>query len=332
MEEVVVDVKPFKEKDASPVSMRTLTVSEIEKTPGANRDISRVIQSFPGVASSVSFRNDVIVRGGGPSENSFYLDGIEIPNINHFATQGASGGPVEIINVDFIREVDYYSGAFPANPGGALSSILELRQKNGNKEELTARTTLGASDFALTLDGPISDNTTVIASARRSYLQFLFDVIGLPFLPVYNDFQLKTKTKFNEKNELSIIGLGAIDKFSLNTGLENPDEEQRYILRETPVNEQWNYTIGVVYRNYGTNGYNSFYLSRNMLNNSTYKYPGNDESKDRVLDFTSQEIENKFRYERKEDRGPYKLTYGAVLEYAKYSNDFFQQIIHQPLA
>ena len=326
LEEVTVEVSPFKEKEESPNSMRTLTVSEIEKTPGANRDISRVIQAFPGVASSVSFRNDVIVRGGGPSENSFYLDGIEIPNINHFATQGASGGPVGIINVDFIREVDLYSSAFPANRGGAVSSVLDMKQKEGNQEALSARATLGASDLALTLDGPISDNTTMIFSARRSYLQFLFDFIGLPFLPVYNDFQLKTKTEIDKKNELSFIGLGAIDKFSLNTGLENPDKEQQYILRETPVNEQWNYTIGSVYRHYGEKGYTSVYLSRNMLNNSAYKYPGNDESKSKTLDLVSQEIENKLRVEQNENRNGYKLIYGAGIEYAKFNNNLFQKI------
>ncbi|MFO8087329.1 MAG: TonB-dependent receptor [Bacteroidales bacterium] len=326
LEEFTVKVSPFKEKEESPVSMRTLTVSEIEKNPGANRDISKVIQAFPGVASSVAFRNDVIVRGGGPSENSFYLDGIEIPNINHFATQGASGGPVGIINVDFIREVDLYSGAFPANRGGAVSSIMELSQINGNQEALQARATLGASDLALTLDGPLGEKTTMIASARRSYLKFLFDIIGLPFLPVYHDFQFKTKTRFNEKNELSFIGLGAIDQFSLNTGLENPDESQRYILRETPVNEQWNYTVGAIYRHYGKYGFSSVYLSRNMLNNSSYKYPDNNENQNKILDFVSQEIENKLRFEQNENRQGYKIVYGAGIEYAKYNNDFFQQI------
>lgn len=116
IEEVVIKASPFRMKKESPVSLRRIGLEQIEKSPGANRDISRVIQSFPGVSSSVSFRNDVIVRGGGPSENVFYLDGVEIPNINHFATQGASGGPVGIINTDFIREVEFYSGAFPGQP------------------------------------------------------------------------------------------------------------------------------------------------------------------------------------------------------------------------
>jgi len=114
LEEVVVKPSFFQKREESPVSLRTIGIDEIEKNPGGNRDISKVIQSYPGVASSSAYRNDIIVRGGGPSENKFYIDGVEIPNLNHFATQGASGGPVGIINVDFIREVNLYSGAFPA--------------------------------------------------------------------------------------------------------------------------------------------------------------------------------------------------------------------------
>ncbi|MFW6222895.1 MAG: carboxypeptidase-like regulatory domain-containing protein, partial [Bacteroidota bacterium] len=100
LEEVTIKASPFRRDSESPVSLRRISLVEIEKNPGGNRDISKVIQSYPGVASTPSFRNDVIVRGGGASENRFYLDGIEIPNLNHFATQGASGGPVGIINVD----------------------------------------------------------------------------------------------------------------------------------------------------------------------------------------------------------------------------------------
>ena len=132
LDSVVIKASTFRKTEESPVSLRIIGIEEIEKNPGGNRDISKVLQSFPGVASSVSFRNDVIVRGGGPSENKFYLDDMEIPTINHFSTQGASGGPVGIINVDFIREVNFYSGAFPSDRGDALSSVIEFKQIDGN--------------------------------------------------------------------------------------------------------------------------------------------------------------------------------------------------------
>ncbi|MGC9374035.1 MAG: TonB-dependent receptor [Bacteroidales bacterium] len=326
LDEVVVKPSPFRKTEESPLSLRRIGIQDIEKSPGANRDISKVIQSFPGVASTPVQRNDVIVRGGGPSENSFYLDGVEIPNINHFATQGASGGPVGIINVDFIREVDFYSGAFPANRGNALSSVLEFKQKDGNKEKLETQGTLGASEVALTFDGPVTENTTFIFSARRSYLQILFAALELPFLPTYNDAQVKIKTRFDEKNELTIIGLGAIDQFDLNLDA-NDTEDQRYILNYIPVNEQWSYTVGAVFKHYREKSYDTWVLSRNALNNRSYKYQDNIEV-DSLLtfDYLSEESETKFRYENttRSDNG-YKINYGAGVEYAKYTNDTYRK-------
>jgi hypothetical protein len=325
LEEVVVKASSFRKSEESPVSLQRIGIDEIEKNPGGNRDISRVIQSLPGVASTLANRNDVIVRGGGPGENRFYLDGVEIPNLNHFATQGASGGPVGIINADFIREANFYSGSFPASKGNALSSVLDLRQIDGNTERMKYKGAVGASDLALTLDGPLSDKTSFIFSARRSYLQFLFSAIGLPFLPTYNDFQFKTRTRFNQRSELTVIGIGAIDQFSLNTGIENPTPDQRYILNYVPVNTQWNYTNGLVYKHYRDNGFDTWVLSRNMLNNRQIKYRDNDESDLKLLDYTSQESENKFRYEH--DRtftNGAKLNLGGGLEYARYTNQTYR--------
>jgi hypothetical protein len=333
IDEVVVRASPFRMREESPVSLRRIGVSEIEKAPGGNRDISRVLQSFPGVASTPAFRNDLIVRGGGPAENRFYLDDIEIPNLNHFATQGASGGPVGIINVDFLREVEFYSGAFPANRGDALSSVLDMRQVDGNPERLQFRGAVGASDLALTLDGPMNDNTTFIFSARRSYLQFLFDVIGLPFLPTYNDFQFKSRTRIDEKREFSVVGLGAIDQFKLNLKA-NETEEQRYILDYLPVNEQWNYAIGAVYKRYRDNSYNTWVLSRNYLNNNAYKHRNNDIDDIRTFDYESSEIENKFRFENISRRfSNTKIMTGLGFEYAKYTNSTLNNLFtgNQPL-
>ncbi len=325
---VEVSASVFKRVEESPLSLRSIGISQIEKSPGSNRDISKVIQSLPGVASSVSFRNDIIVRGGGPSENRFLLDGIEIPNLNHFATQGASGGPAGIINTDFLREVDFYSGAFPASRGNSLSSVIDMKLIDGNPDRMIYRATLGASEMALSANGPVSEKTNVLFSVRRSYLQFLFSVIGLPFLPTFTDYTLKVKTKFNVKNELTIISIGALDKLKLNTGLKNQTEEQQFILNYLPVNNQWNYAIGANYRHYRENSYSTFILSRNMLYNETYKYKGNDETDpaNKIIDYSSYEIENKIRYEEVTRMNGYKISYGAGSEYAKYKNRTSQQV------
>lgn len=326
IDEVVVKASPFRKNDESPVSLRRIEIDQIEKNPGGNRDISKVIQSFPGVASTPAFRNDVIVRGGGPSENKFYLDGIEIPNLNHFATQGASGGPVGIINVDFIREVNFYSGAFPANIGSGLSSVLDMRQIVANKEKLNVKASVGASDMSLTLNGPLSDNTSLILSARRSYLQFLFAALELPFLPTYNDYQLKLKSRINQKNEISLISIGSYDVSTLNLEA-NETPEQKFILSFLPEDFQWSYTIGTNYKHYGKNGYHTLILSRNYLHNESVKYIDNVPENGKLFELISDEIENKLRYEKHLNlSGRSKLDFGINFEYAKYLRDDLSQI------
>ena len=191
IEAAEVEATIGKGEEEAPVSLRRIGTNEIKRNPGGGRDISKAIRSLPGVAAIPSFRNDVVIRGGAPNENRFYIDGIEIPNINHFATQGASGGPVGMINVDLVEEVEFYSGAFPATRGNALSSVMEFGFKTARTDEWTSNAVVGTSDLGLTFEGPTGPNSSLIVSARRSYLQFLFEVLGLPFLPIYNDFQFK---------------------------------------------------------------------------------------------------------------------------------------------
>lgn len=331
IEEVKITVSPFRKTEDSPVSLKTIGIAEIEKSPGANRDISKVIQSFAGVLSSPSFRNDIIIRGGGPSESRFYLDGVEVPNINHFATQGASGGPVGILNADFLREVNYYSGAFPANRGNALSGVFEFSQVDGNADKLKFRGTLGASEVSATVDGPVGDKTTFIFSARRSYLKLLFKALELPFLPTFNDMQFKVKTRIDAKNELTFIGLGAIDLFDLNRGIENPDDQQKYILSQIPVNEQWSYTVGGVYKHFRERSYQTLVVSRSHLNNSIKKYFENDESSEqnKILDYVSQEIENKIRFENNLRIHHFKLNVGGNIDFSRYTNNTFQRRFYE---
>ncbi|MBN2814710.1 MAG: TonB-dependent receptor [Bacteroidales bacterium] len=326
LDEVVVKATAFKRAEESPVSLKSIGIAEIERSPGANRDISKVIQALPGVASGLSYRNDLIVRGGGPSENRFLVDGIEIPNLNHFGTQGASGGSVGIINSDFLREADLFTGAFPANRGNVLSSVLEMKLIDGNPDKMVYRAALGASEIAASASGPLGEKTTLLLSARRSYLQLLFNVLGLPFLPTFNDYTLKVKTRFDLKNELTLLSIGSLDNSVLNTNIDNPDEEQQYILSYLPAYDQWTYAIGAVYRHYRDHSYDTWVLSRNMLHNESRKYENNNEDGNLTLNYVSREIENKFRYENNARLGDYKIISGAGFEFAKYTNNTFQRV------
>ena len=311
----------------SPISVISVGVQEIEKGAGVNRDISKVVQTIPGVGATDPNRNDLIVRGGGPSENVFYLDGIEIPIINHFATQGSSGGVVGVINPDFVQEISFYTGAFPANRTNALSSVMEIRQKDGSQDRIHTKLSIGASDAAVTVDGPINDKSTFIVSARQSYLQLLFKVIGLPFLPTYNDFQAKYKLKIDDKNELTIIGIGAIDDMALNTDLETTGtESQKYLLSYLPIYKQWNYTVGGIYKHFGNSYIDSWVLSRSMLRNTNFKYRDNDESNEKMSDYLSDEAVNRLRIEREYPYMAMKLKVGAGVNYAHYTNNSFRSI------
>lgn len=283
LEDVVIKPDAFIRKEESPLSLQTLSIQEIERSPGANRDISKVVQSLPGVAQTVSFRNDLIVRGGGSGENSFYLDGVEIPNINHFATQGASGGPVGIINTDLIRQIDLYTGSFPAKRGNALSSVMELYQVDGNREKFGGRFPIGSSDIGLTLNGPVTKNSSLVFSVRRSYLQLLFSALKLPFLPTYNDYQLKYKVNLKNKDQISLISIGVLDNSKLNTGIKDPDAAQTYILGYLPEYNQWSYTIGLIYTHFREKGYDNWIVSRSMLNNEETKYRNNVDNPDSLL-------------------------------------------------
>ena len=321
LSEVVVRPNMRLKRAESPLSLQTLGIKQIEKSAGANRDISKLVQTLPGVGATDPNRNDLIVRGGGPSENVFYLDGIEIPVINHFSTQGASGGVVGMINPDFVREISFYTGAFPASRTNALSSVMEIKQRDGDADRMHLKASVGASDAAITIEGPLGKKSSFIASARQSYLQWLFKAIKLPFLPTYNDFQLKYKHRFNAHNELTILGIGAIDNMSLNTQLQTTGTEvQRYILSYLPQYKQWNYTVGAVYKHYGSGHVDSWVLSRNMLRNSSVKHQNNDSALPKLSEYQSDETESKLRYERVYTTLPFKLSFGAGLRYADYRN------------
>ena len=329
LSEVSVVAAPFRSSIESPIAMRVIGVQEIEKSPGANRDISKVVNSFPGVASAVGngYRNDLMIRGGGPSENKFFLDGVEIPNINHFSTQGASGGPVGIIDADLIREVNFYTGAFPVSRGNALSSVFDFKLLDGTPDKYTFKGTVGASEVALTSKGHIGNKTTYIVSVRQSYLQLLFSLLDMPFLPRYTDAQFKVKTRFSQEHELMVLGLGAIDDMKLNTETDPEDESKQYLLNYLPTIKQNTYTLGAVYKHCSGNHTQTVVLSRSFMNNSNIKYRDNDESStdNLTLRLKSDEIENHLRFENRSLVGLFDLTAGFNVDYAVYRNNTFQR-------
>ena len=316
----------------TPLSVQRLTTEEIKSNPGGNFDISKVIQSLPGVgggAGGGGFRNDIIIRGGAPSENVFYLDGIEMPVINHFQTQGSAGGPQGILNVSFIEDVKLSSSAFDARYDNALSSVFQFKQKTGNRNKLQGNVRLSATELSGTLEGPLSKDkkTTFLASIRRSYLQLLFTAIDLPIRPSYWDFQTKITRQIDKKTTLSFIGIGAIDDFRF-AAIKKATPEKLYILNSNAFIKQWTYTAGLSLKRLVKNGFVNIALSRNTFDNDVNQYEDNTTQIEaqKTLTYRSRETENKLRVDINKNINDWKIAYGTVAQVSEYDTKTFAVI------
>jgi len=330
LDEVVVsNANTISRPKETPLSTQSLSAVEIATYPGSNNDVVQVAQTLPGVSPSIGgFRNDLIIRGGAPNETVYYLDGMEIPNINHFATQGSAGGPVGLINVSFIDNVTLSTSAFGARYDNPLSGVLQFSQRNGNNRNFNGNFRVSASEAALTLEGPLFkkgaevSKTTFLASVRRSYLQFLFEVIGLPFRPNYWDYQYKINHKMDAYNDISLIGVGSIDDFSL----EAPDDfdaEQQAQLEQAPFIEQRTNAIGVTWKNRFKNGsgFMETTLSNNTLVNNFIRYEDPENELGVIFSNDATESETKLRYALTQFLGGWKFTSGFNVQYSDYENE-----------
>lgn len=323
LDEVILNESPFKTSIETPLSTQTFSAVEIETYPGGNNDITRVIQSLPGISPSVGgFRNDIIIRGGGPNETVYYLDGIEIPNINHFSTQGSSGGPVGLVNISFIKDVTLSTSSFGAEYDNALSGVLAFNQKDANKEKLVGNFRLGSSEAGLTIEGPINNKSSFILSLRRSYLQFIFKAFGFSFLPDYWDYQFKLNHEIDSNNSIKLIGIGSIDKLTVN----EPDKfnfENQSVIEQIPLTNQNTETFGLTWRRIykSINGFFDLSISNNNLNNNFIRYKDNLTKSDPTYSNISRENETKLRFISNHNFNDLKFSFGFNLTSAKYTNN-----------
>ena len=291
LKEINVVAKPFTQNMTTPLSSKSLGQVEIQKNPGSGNDIAKTLQTLPGVTSTSSFRNDLIIRGGSPAENSFYIDGIRIPSINHLSTQGASGGTISMLNLDFIRKAELISGSFPALRGNAMSSVFNFELMDGNKKKPNYRIAVGPTNLSMAANGPLGDNASYIFSLRRSYRQHILKLLGLAVYPVYNDVLLKLKFTPSNNHEVTLLGLGALDKLRINTDI-NGSEVQSYLIENLPVNDQWNYTVGVKNKVYSENQVWTVVASRNHLFNKASREVTTNGVSETSLRYESAEINN----------------------------------------
>jgi len=318
----------------TPLSVQQLTTEEIKANPGGSFDVSRVIQTLPGVGGSggSAARNDIIIRGGAPNENVYYLDGIEIPVLNHFQTQGSSGGAQGILNVAFIEDVKLTSSAFDARYNDALASTFVIKQRQGNPEKHSGNVRVSFIEAVATLEGPLSKKTDYLISARKSYTDLLFKLIDLPIRPNFYDFQYKVTHKINEKNSITAIGIGAIDRFRFGETRESTPENE-YFRRSLPIITQWNYTNGFTWKRLIEKGYMNVAISRNMFDNKIDRFEDAQYNNENLRNFglNSQEIENKLRIDVNKYVNGWKYSYGLMAQYVKYNTQLFNKLTNPVL-
>jgi hypothetical protein len=265
---VVVRADYFDKNILQPTSIKTFGYEEIRRSPGGFEDVVRALSILPGVAQADAGRNDLIVRGGAPSENLYLVEGLEIPNINHFGTQGATGGPLSFINLDFVKETSFSTGGFPVLYGDKLSSVLKIDLRKGRDDRLGGKATVSATQFGLNLEGPaFTQNSNFIFSARRSYLDFIFKSAGFSFVPEYYDLLFKYDWNLNNSNSIKFLFIGAFD----NVKFFNDSEEKRSNNSRILGTDQTNYSTGFIYRRLIKNGFINFSLSRNFTDYNSFQ-------------------------------------------------------------
>lgn len=289
IENVVVTADYFGKNILEPTSARNFSYEELRRSPGGFEDVIRALSVLPGVAQADAGRNDLIVRGGAPSENLYLVDGIEVPNINHFGTQGATGGPLSYINLDFVKETSFSTGGFPVLYGDKLSSVLKINLRNGRTDRLGGKATISASQFGLNAEGPLfGDRSSFLFSVRRSYLDFIFKSAGFSFVPEYYDVLTKADFKTDNANSFSFLFVSAFD----NVNFFNDDQDKRYDNSRILGSEQIQYFTGFSYQRLFSNGFMNLSIGRNYIDYDTQQ---SDSLLNPIFKNKSKEEENNLR-------------------------------------
>lgn len=247
-----VDVKPtyFEPTRQAPVSTQQFTAEEIRRTPGVQEDVIRAVSVLPGVGVTTAGRNDLVVRGGAPFENLFVVDNIEVPNVNHFGTQGSTGGPVSLIPIEFVQSATLSAGGFGVRYGDRTSSVTSIALREGNRERRAATLNLSATGFGAIAEGPLPNGGSLLVSARRSYLDLIFNAVGFPFIPSYTDLTVKAVQRPTQRDEFSFLFVGAIDRLRF----KNESADNRYDNSSILGTSQDQYIAGATWKRLLPNG------------------------------------------------------------------------------
>jgi len=296
-------------------SITNFSYEEIRRAPGGFEDVVRALSVLPGVAIADPGRNDLIVRGGAPSENLFLVDGMVVPNINHFGSQGATGGPLSFVNLDFVEESSFSTGGFSAIYGDKLSSVLQIKLQDGRSDRIGGKGTISATQFGFNLEGPLSSNSDFIFSVRRSYLDFIFKAAGFGFVPEYYDVLSKFNYKLDNNNSFSFLFISAFD----NVKFFNETADQRFSNSRALGSAQTQYVTGISYRHLLKKGFFDISLNRNFIDFNTSQ---RDSLLNPIFLNESREGENTLKLDFVYKLSPMtEINFGAQIKQIKFKTD-----------
>ena len=294
--EAVVTAEAFRSTNESPLSIKSIGWAEMQRMPGAVLDLSKVIQSFPGILPKPSFGYAISLRGGSPAENGYRFDGIDVPTINHFSIQGASGGAVSLINLDHVQNTELQTGAFASSFGNVLSGTLSMEGRNGRSDRLGLRITLGQTDYGATLEGPLGKKTRFTASARNSFSQYYFRLFKIPVLPAYQDAQVRVVHQIDRRRDLTLLAIGGWDRYFLYPADSSASDALLYNVGYIPEGTQHTAVGGIRFRSFDERGQWTVVLSQDRIVNSAAKLNGNTGLEaDRQLAYDASETNQRLR-------------------------------------
>ena len=305
----------FQKRIDAVTSTQYLNFEDIRRAPGVQEDVIRATALLPGVNVTAAGRNDLIVRGGAPFENLFIVDNIEVNNINHFGSQGSTGGPLSLINLDYVRNVEFSSGGFGVRYGDKTSSITNISLRNGNENQFGGKLNLSATGFGINLEGPLNNKGSWIISARRSYLDLIFQAAGFGFVPQYWDFMTKGNYRIDNNNTITFLGISAINDVKLN----NDNEDKKYNNSRVAIPDQYQNFSGLTWRYFFDKGFLTSTIASAYTRFTTFQ---NDSNLIEIFRNNSKEgeiiLKNELDYiigDKSEIIIGNQLKYGAILEY-----------------
>ena len=222
--EVSVQAEAFAKPRDQATSSYSMSYEEIRRSPGAIGDVLRLIQSLPGVVTSNDQRNDIVARGGSPAENLILVDGFEVPTLNHFASQGTTGGPISMLNNELVRDAEFLAGGFPARYGERLSSVMDVRLREGDRERWVSETDIGVAGLGQVVEGPLGKRGSLLGTIRTSYYDLVAEAFGLTAVPYATNGQLKLTFEPTGRDRLEFLDITGRDEIAIRTDYTDPDD------------------------------------------------------------------------------------------------------------